>query len=220
MAIGLWDYCVRVQEGQEGLSKMAASLGWSGLCVLSEKTGVPEAHEGNVHVMHGVLLFPKKAGDVARMAREEKSRCGIVAIVGTSDEVNRAACETPGVSMLLAGGATKVDVVMARMARENGVRIAFEFAPLLHAAPGERARVFTQMRMNARSVSKMDAPFVISSGALSAHGLRSPSELSSFGRLLGFSDPQIKTAMGPELAAEREKRATGKWVMHGVEVES
>jgi ribonuclease P/MRP protein subunit RPP1 len=195
---------------------MAAGMGWSGICILSEKRPDRKS-QGQPGVMHGFLLRPKGPGEVAKLQRNRDET--IVAVLGTSDEVNRVSCENPGVTMLLPGGGTKVDVIMARLAKENGVRIAFEFAPLLHAAPGERGKVFSQMRMNARSVRKMGAPFILSSGALSSYGLRSPPDLSSLGRLLGFSDPQVRESMGPALSEEHGKRRSGRLIMPGVEVE-
>ncbi|MFH0956845.1 MAG: RNase P subunit p30 family protein [Candidatus Aenigmatarchaeota archaeon] len=219
MVASYWDYCVRAPQPPEELSKMAASLGWSGICILSEAAAQEKKSGGGPQVMFGILLQPGKPGQVADMVRKAGKSHAMVAVVGTSDDVNRAAAETPGIALLLPGAETKIDVIMARLARENGMRIAFEFAPLLHTSLADRGKAFSQMLKNAQAVRKERAPFVISSGAASAFGLRSPSELSALGRLLGFRDPQIRDALGPQLAMEGGKRLSGKWVMRGVEVE-
>ncbi len=210
-----WDYCVREEALDGDLMKNARLLGFSGICVLAG--GKPAGCDGSYAVCG--RLVEAAAGRLRGVVRAGRKGSLIIAVEGRDDETNRAACEAREVDILIPGPGTKIDVTMARFARDNGVRIAFEFAPLLHSSLVDRGRVFSQMRMNAKSVVKAKAPFVVSSGALSGFGLRSPSDLVSFAKVLGFPEPAARRSMGGELMRENARRLSGKWVMPGVEVE-
>jgi ribonuclease P/MRP protein subunit RPP1 len=212
----LWDYCVRADSDLDKVGKMAGQLGWDGVCVFGEE--VKTGKKGAEMVM-GLLIEARNPEQMRKRVRSERKNFGVIAVVGVNDDMNRAACETAGVDLLLPQGDTKIDVVMAKIAREKNVRIGFEFGQLLHSTLEERSTLFSQMLKNAKSVKKFGAPFAIVSGALSEFGLRAPSELMAFGRVLGFEGPEIRDAMSGKAIDENKKRLSGRWLMPGVEVE-
>jgi len=67
-------------------------------------------------------------------------------------------------------------------------------------------------------IRKYRAPFVLTTGAFDASGLRAPSELFALGKVLGFQDKEIKLPLSDFIIKENRKRLSGKWVMPGVEV--
>jgi ribonuclease P/MRP protein subunit RPP1 len=216
--MGLWDCCACGDANDKKLSEMAASLGWDGLCVLAESGGNIVSGPGR-GIVRGILIDAKSVPAMKKAAGASRKSALVVAVRGSGDEMNRAALETPDVDILVPDPGTKIDIVMAKMATENGVSIMFVFNPVLHSSVEDRSRVFRQMSKNAVHVRKFRAPFIIASGALSEWDLRSPSELISFGKLLGFDEPAVKKSMSGGILSENEKRLSGRWVMPGVEVE-
>ncbi len=212
----LWDYCVLADSDLGEVAKIAGKLGWDGLCVFGGEAGTGKA---GAEMVRGLMIEEKNSEQMRKKVRSERKKFGIIAVMGTSDDMNRAACETSGVDLLLPRGGTRIDVVMAKLAREKNVRIGFEFGQLLHSTLEERGALFSQMLKNAKSVKKSRAPFAIVSGALSEFGLRAPSELMAFGRVLGFDSPEIRDAMSGKALEENRKRLSGRWIMPGVEVE-
>ncbi len=212
-----WDYCVRDDSDPEILAGMAGKLGWIGICIFGGKPA--KAGKSGAEIARGILIDEKNPEIMKRQVRKARKDFVMIAVEGKDDVVNRAALETPEVDNLLPGRETKIDVVMAKLAKKNSVRIAFEFGALLHSTLEERGRIFSQMLKNAQSVKRFGAPFAIVSGALSEYGLRAPSELTAFGRILGFDESGIKRAMSGYALEENRKRLSGKWISPGVEVE-
>jgi len=214
-----WDYCVREGADIKEAIAMAEKLGLSGICVLGREDAKLPPVKSKTEAVRGLLVEEKNPDLMRKKVRKNRKNFQIIAVAGKDDTMNRIAIETPEVDMLLPGGETKIDVVMAKLARENNVKIGSEFGDLLHSTLEERGRLFSQMLKNAKSVKKFRAPFAIVSGALSEFGLRSPSELTAFGKVLGFDEPGIKDAMSGKLIEDNRKRLSGKWIMPGVEVE-
>jgi ribonuclease P/MRP protein subunit RPP1 len=217
--MGFWDYCVREDADIRETARMAEKLGLSGICVLGKGDANPAQAKHKAEVATGLLVEEKNPDLMRKHVRKNRKSCEMIAVAGNDDMMNRIAAETPEVDILLPAAGTKIDVVMAKAARKNSVRIGFEFGLLLHSTLQERGRLFSQMMLNAQSVRKFGAPFVIVSGAQSEFGLRSPSELIAFGKVLGFDESMIKKGLSPGMIRENRKRLSGKWVMPGVEVE-
>src|SRR3990167_1587444 len=109
---------------------------------------------------------------------------------------------------------------MVRLAKENNVAIDFAFNDVMYSYDKTRVRVLSNLVKNAALVKKYKAPFVLTSGGYSSWDLRSPSELISFGKVLGFDIPQIKQALSDWLVKENRKRLEGKWIQPGVEIKT
>ncbi|MFQ5648206.1 MAG: RNase P subunit p30 family protein, partial [Candidatus Aenigmatarchaeota archaeon] len=142
---------------------------------------------------------------------------------GGDADLNRAAVETPEVDILAHPWRERkdcgLDHVMAKLAAKNRVAVQFDFSELLHSSKRSRVQLLAQLMAAAELVRKYRAPFIISSGARAPFDLRAPSDLVSFGRVLGFRDPDIKRALSGGIVKENRKRLSGKWVMPGVEIE-
>ncbi|UCD02618.1 MAG: hypothetical protein JSV63_02380 [Candidatus Aenigmatarchaeota archaeon] len=212
----LWDYCVRDDSNPKELAGMAEKLGWNGVCILGDKEIVKGRTE--TELVRGLVIDEKSPEIMKRRVIKERKKFGMIAVEGRDDRMNRVALETPELDILLPGKDGRIDAVMAKLAKENNVRIAFEFGVLLHSTLEERGRIFSQMLKNAQSVKTFKAPFAIVSGALSEFGLRSPSELTAFGKVLGFDESEIKKSMSGHVVEENLKRLAGKWIRPGVEV--
>lgn len=213
-----WDYGVMEAEDPKAVVSMAEKLGLSGVCILAED-GDFKAPKGKVSVARGLLIDEKNPETMKKSVRKNRNDFEVIAVIGRDERMNRITAETSGVDILIPSHETKIDVVMAKEARKRNIRIALDFSALLHSSLEDRGETFSQMMKNAQSVKKCKAPFVIISGAKSEYGMRSQSELTSFGKLLGFDEASVKASMGSALIDENRKRLSGKWVMPGVEVE-
>ena len=215
-----YDYCLIAEDGIEAIMKKAIELGWNGLCILNEKKkNLPLKKIDKIDVVRGLLIETNKAKDVGKEAANNRKLFEIIAARGVNEEVNRMAVETPEIDILLPAPDAKIDYVMVKLAKKNNVAIGFEFRLLLQSSGEERGRIFSRMLETAKLVKKFRAPFVLTSGAMSDWDLRSPSELYSFGKVLGFDPSGIRTNLSDKIVEENRKRLGDKWVMPGVEVE-
>jgi ribonuclease P/MRP protein subunit RPP1 len=135
----------------------------------------------------------------------------IIAVTGGDTELNRQLFGTPKIDMVSGVSCgSDFDYVMCNLARDNDVAVEFAFIDLLQSYGRSRTMILSNMKRNAALVRKHGAPFTITSGALSKWDMRSPHDLSVFGRLLGFSDPAIRSALSDKLITDNEKKISGK----------
>ena len=187
------EYRAHVEPEPMEMLRMAERLGWKGMCLVAkdprEIDAMRKAAKGTgMDVAFGCLIETGKPQDIGKIARKARKGAEIVMVKGGDLEINRRACETPEVDILCHPESGREDPgfdhVMARLARKNGVAIEFSFRSLLMSYGKGRSRIFEAMRENAKVVRKYNAPFVLTSGAISRWDLRSPSELISFGKML------------------------------------
>jgi len=220
-----WDLGVRNGE-LEKMAEVAKRLGWRGIGVIlpwKERAKLKEFKGKRLETDVALGLELSGRGfkrDIQKVRREVE----LIVVQGGDSDINRAAVETPEVDILARPWMGRqdcgIDYVMARLAAKNRVAIQFDFGELLHSSKRSRVQLLSQLMEAAKLVKKYRAPFVVTSGAKSPFDLRAPSDLLSFGRILGFQDPDIKKALSGWIVQENRKRLSGKWVMPGVEVAS
>jgi len=228
------ELCVMVPAAEAGAAlETAKRLGWKGLCLLADskesraaKEAVTKARVKGIEVSIGLLLEPKSKNELKRRVSASRKNCGLIAVKPNSPELSRSAAETRGVDLLIGWESVGqsptervIDYVTIKIAAGNGVAIAFSLQPLLAAYDRSRASVMSKYIETARFVRKYKAGFALTSGAVSAWDLRSPSELAAFGKVLGFNGREARQALSGGLLEENRKRLSGKWIMPGVEVE-
>ena len=217
--MGFWNLDTRTKDVTE-MAEMARRLGFSGLGIISHE-GAPSGEEPGIEVSYGVLLAGRQ--DIIRKnARALRGKVELMVAAGGEEALNRAIVETPEIDILsehLIKGRCGINHVLARLASKNNVAIEFDFSLILDCYKRHRAGVVSGLLETARYVRKYKSPFVLVSAASGPWELRSPSELTAFGRFLGFSDSQIKKALSAGMVKENRKRLSGKWIMPGVEKE-
>jgi ribonuclease P/MRP protein subunit RPP1 len=222
-----WDLYVKAGPAS---SELARKLGWSGLGLV-----VPWKAEGEIKQLAEAAKSLKgidaavgvelrgPAHAVRKACQAVRKRVELVVVQGGDLEVNRSSLGMPEVDMLASPWKGRsdcgMDHVTAKMAAKNNVAVLFDFHELMTSSRRTRVQVMNNMLEAAKLVRKFRAPFAISSGAMESYDLRAPSDLMSFGRVLGFQDPAIKGAMSGAMVTENRKRLSGKWVMPGVEME-
>ncbi|MBI2675659.1 MAG: hypothetical protein HYX24_04330 [Candidatus Aenigmarchaeota archaeon] len=201
---------------------LARELGWSSICILSGSGEEAMPSEPGIDIYRGILMEPKKQPELEEMVSRFRKSAEVLAVKGGDIDMNRASIEAGGIDLLVdpfTDYSDGMDYVMARLARRNRVMIGFAFSSLLHSARQKRADIFSGMLSVASLVRKYKTGFALGSFGLTAYDMRAPSEIMSFGRLLGFDDRQIKNAMACTVIRENRERLSSKWVMPGVERE-
>jgi ribonuclease P/MRP protein subunit RPP1 len=225
-----YDLCIKCPDIAKS-AEMARQLGWAGICVLlpwdAAKPDISKAREiaagiKDVDVSIGIEIISQKPGQIFCRAESIRKAVEIIAARGGTPELNRSIVECAFVDILTQpetiNNENPFNHVLAGLAKKNRVSVAFSLRPMIDSWKGKRAGVFSKLSGIAADVRRGKCNFVLTSGALSEWDLRAPSELESFGRLLGFARPD--EGLGGERLAENRKRIfSGKWVMPGVEIE-
>ena len=223
-------YDLHVRAGPQKAGEMAKKLGLAGIGITvpwkereSLKGIMQEARAiKGIDVAVGLELSGK-AHEIQALAKSARRQNELIIVRGGSEEVNRAALETPEVDILvspaLQSGDAGINHILARLGAKNNVAICFDFWEVLQSYKKTRSQILSSYLETARFVRKYKCPFILSAGALSEWDMRAASELMAFGKFLGFQEGQCKAALSGRIVAENRKRLGGKWVMPGVEVE-
>ena len=223
-------YDMHVQMTElEKAAEMSKRLGFSGIGVTIPWRSRASLHEIqtsakklNSDVTVGIEI-KARPHDIGQLAKSIRRQTELILVRGGSEEINRAALETPEVDILVApileNGQPGINHILARLGARNNVAICFDFREVMQAYKKTRSNMLTSMMETARFVRKYRCPFVLSSGALGEWDMRGPSELMAFGKFLGFDERQCKGALSGEILKENRRRLAGKWIMPGVEVE-
>ncbi|WP_424015324.1 RNase P subunit p30 family protein [Halorubrum xinjiangense] len=121
----------------------------------------------------------------------------VVCVVGGDDALNRFAVEQARVDVLARPMADGGDFnhVLAKAARDNGVRVEFDFGPALRETGGKRVRALADLRKLREIVDHYDAPYVVSANARSHLQLRAPRELVAVGEAIGFDAEAVREGL-------------------------
>ncbi len=85
--------------------------------------------------------------------------------------------------------------VLLALAKKHDVAIGFGLYPILHTQGEQRAVVLGRMMQNVRFCRKYQVRMVLCSFAKDLFGLRSASDLQSFGRVLGMTGAEAQQAL-------------------------
>jgi ribonuclease P/MRP protein subunit RPP1 len=226
--MSFYEYHVHPEVDLEKMAETLRKLGWSGVCFVCRSLEEIEGFRRKLgrtelDVAFGYKIETNKPDNVPKIAKKVRKKVELVLVNGGDLEVNRKACETSEVDILthpeLGRNDPGLDYVFAKLARKNNVSIEFNFRNILLSYKKSRSDIFSNMLENAKLVRKYGTPFILSTGAIEHFDLRSPSELISFGRVLGLDSKEIKTNLSGKILQENRKRLGKKWVMPGVELE-
>jgi ribonuclease P/MRP protein subunit RPP1 len=220
-------YDLHIQADAEKAAHMARRLGLNGIGLTVQSGNIANPQEARakglpIDVAVGMEIKARES-QISNLAKGLRRRYELILVRGGTEEINRAALETPEVDVLfhtnLENGQCGINHILARLGAKNNVAICFDLLDILQSYKKTRSQLLTSMMETARFVKKYKCPFVISSGALNEWDMRAPSELMAFGKFLGFDERQCKKALDGGILRENRKRLGGKWVMPGVEVE-
>ena len=214
-------------DGESAASRvveMAARLGYDGVVIRARDARPdPDAlrEATSIDVVDGVEVVaadPERASGAVGGLRPDHT---LLCVRGGTDRLNRFAVENERVDVLTRPMAGEGDVnhVLANAAAENGVRIEFDFGPVLRSTGGPRVQALRALRKLRELVADAGAPFVVSATAASHLELRAPRELVAVGETIGFDADAIRAGLREwgELAERNRHRQSEAFIEPGIE---
>jgi ribonuclease P/MRP protein subunit RPP1 len=160
---------------------------------------------------------PSQASGYVGSHRESQT---IVLVHGGDRQLNRFAVEQAAVDVLAHPMAGNGDFnhVLARTARENGVRVEFNLRHVLRAEGGRRVQALADLRKLWELVDQYDTPFVVSADPRSHLHLRAPHELQAVGDVVGIPGEAVESGLVEwgRLAERNRARQSDAFVEPGV----
>jgi ribonuclease P/MRP protein subunit RPP1 len=219
---------VRVDPDEDGgpsrVVERAADLGYDGVVIRARDPAFDVdalRATADIDVVDGVEVTasdPERASGSVGGLRPDHT---ILAIQGGTDRLNRFAVENERVDVLTRPMTDGGDVnhVLAARAAENGVRIEFDFGPVLRSTGGRRVRAIRGLRKLRELVADAGASAVVSANAPSALGLRAPRELVAVGETIGFDPDVVRAGLRAweTLATRNRHRQSESFIQPGVE---
>jgi len=213
-------------DGTSTVSRFAHTLsgvGFDGLVVRSRADARPEfdaaalRDEYGIDVVSGVTIDGSDPSDASGRIGTLRTENTIVVVQGGDATSNRFAAESERADVLAAPGGD-VNHVIVKAARENAVRVEFDFGPVLQQSGGPRVQALRGLRKLRELVEKYDAPYVVSASPSSHLDVRAPRELVAVGEEIGFTEEQVRTGLAEwgALAERNRERMSADFIAPGV----
>ncbi len=215
-------YDLNVGAGDEEILKTAQILGWNGVC----STGKARGGGSGLDLLTGAVI----STPVRKSARKALDSADLILVDGGDESVNRKAAECWEVDVLahperntnkdfMHQRNSGIDHIMARFMKERCIAIEINFAEVLNSSGNARARILGRMRQNVMLARKYKTPVVLTSGARDKWGLRAPGELMAFGKCLGMTELEARTAVCPAALLKKvSDRKNPDVILKGLEV--
>jgi ribonuclease P/MRP protein subunit RPP1 len=216
-------------DGQSTVARLALTadeFGFDGVVVRNHGDEPASFDPGAVNERYDIDVVPGvevRAADPSRASgfvgsyRETQT---VVVVHGGDRQLNRFAVEQPAVDVLAhpMAGDGDFNHVLARTARENGVRVEFNLRHVLRAEGGQRVQALSDLRKLWELVDQYDTPFVVSADPHSHLHLRAPRELRALGDVVGIPGETIEAGLEEwgRLAERNRHRGSDAFVEPGV----
>lgn len=167
-----------------------------------------------------VFLEADNWGELKRKIRENREDADVLAFRGGDEELNRNACESSKLDILLHPEKNRKDSglnhVMAEAAAENSVAIGLDFTQLKNSGK-KRMHLLAHWRKNLKLCEKYDTSYLVTTGAEKKHQLRGPRELKALIDSIGYSGRKAVSETPEGILERAEKSKSEKNVRPGVE---
>jgi len=204
-------------------AKTAARHGFDGLVVRTRDAAYDPVAIGDrygIDIVDGIEVDAENPESASGSIGNFREACTLLLVRGGTNALNRYAVEQDRVDVLTRPMAGDGDFnhVLARAAETHGVRVEFDFGPVLREAGGQRVQALRGLRKLRELVEQYDTPYVVSGTPRSHFGLRAPRELIALGEQIGFSAAGIETGLAEwgRLAARNRERTDDSFVAPGV----
>lgn len=207
----------------------AREVGFDGIVVRNhgdrqadyDPAAVSDAYD--VDVVDAIELRTDDRSQAASLVKTYRETRTLLCIHGGDRTINRLAVEEPKVDVLCHPMRDDGDVnhVLAKVAARNGVRLEFNFAPVLRSDGGQRVQAIQGLRKLRELVGKFDVPYVVSADPTSHLELRAPRELRALGEVVGFTGEEIEAGLREwgRLAARNRERTADAYLEPGVRLD-
>jgi ribonuclease P/MRP protein subunit RPP1 len=207
------------------LANTAGEYGYDGIVVRNADDARPdhaaEEIDDGVAVVEANEISTDDPQRASGFVGNYRERDRLVVVGGGTNAINRFAVEQERVDVLAhpMRGDGDFNHVLARAARENGVRVEFDLSPVLRAEGGERVRALKSLRKLRELIEQYDAPYVVSATPESHLHLRAPRELVAVGETIGFETETIREGLAEwgRLIERNERIQSEEFIEPGVE---
>lgn len=223
---GFYDAVTAYPDGTSTVSryaKTAASYGYDGLVVRTRDAAYDAEAVGDrygVDIVSGIEVDAESPDSLSGSIGNFRRECTLLLVRGGTNAVNRYAVESDRVDVLTRPMAGDGDFnhVLARAATTHGVRVEFDFGPVLRSSGGQRVQTLRGLRKLRELVEQYETPYVVTANATTHLWLRAPRELVAVGERIGFSAEQIETGLAEwgVLADRNRRRASDSFIAPGV----
>lgn len=176
--------------------------------------------DADIDVVDGVEIVADDPSTASGAIGNYRPDHTVVLVRGGSDAMNRFAVEQDRVDVLTRpfAGDGGFNHVLAKAARDNGVRVEFDLGDVLRQQGGQRVRTLQKLRKLREIVDHYDAPFVVSANPTSQLQLRAPRELRAVGETIGFDAETIEAGLREwgAIAERNRQRQSDAFVAPGV----
>lgn len=197
---------VRVGSGTPStparLAATAVRIGFDGIVLRTPTGSDPIETEAvgtalGIDVASGIEIRADDPATCSGYIGTYRSRTPILLVRGGSRSLNRFAAGQPRVDVLSTRRweAGSIDHVLARTAKDNGVRLEVNLHPVLRCAGGERVRSIGSLRKLVDLVTAYDVPYVVTGDPASHLELRAPRELQAIGDVIGVESSWITNGL-------------------------
>lgn len=210
------------EDTVEETANFAKILGLSGVAIIRyythEKLSPLPEIEG-IDIINAAMIKPGSVEELHEMARKIRNSTELLLVHGGDYEINRAACESSLVDVLvhpeLGRKDSGLDHICVKAARENNVAIEVNFREVLESYKKRRVFVLSAIKKNIKLCRNYSTNMVTASGAVNKWGLRSGRELASISHLLGLdlgvAIDSVSTVPEEIVRVNREKLAGKRW---------
>jgi len=127
-------------------------------------------------------------------------------IIAEGGELNRLILENKRVDIIVGAEKSKkndflhyrnsgLNQVLCKLARKNDIAVAFNFNEVLKLKGAGRSQLIGRMMQNVRMCRKYGVRMIIASFATNKFELKNPSDLMSFGMILGMTPKEAKDGL-------------------------
>jgi len=204
-------------------AQIAANYGYDGIVVRTrdadyDSEAISEAYD--VDIVSGIEIVAETPDSIAGSVGNFRQACTLLMVRGGTNARNRYAVETDRVDVLTQPMAGDGDFnhVLARAANTHGVRVEFDFGPVLRETGGNRVQALRGLRKLRELVEYYETPYVVTASPTTHLWLRAPRELIAVGEQIGFTAGQIKQGLAEwgRLAERNRRRADKSFIEPGV----
>lgn len=174
-----------------------------------------------VDVVDAVEVTGEDRSSVSGAIGNYRPKATLLLVRGGRDDLNRFAVEQVQVDVLTRPmrGDGGFNHVLAKAARDNGVRVEFDLSTVLRRDGGHRVQALQDLRLLRKLVTKFDVPYVVSANPHSHLQLRAPRELVAVGEVVGFDPEDVREGLAEwgRLASRNRERSSDSFIAPGVQ---
>lgn len=207
------------------VARECARYGFDGVVLRGRTAGSADADriaaEYGIDAVAGVEVEADAPDRASGAVGNFRPKTPLLLVRGGTNALNRFAVEQERVDVLTrpSAGEGEFNHVLAKAARDNGVRVEFDLGSVLRRDGGHRVRALQDLRRLRRLVRKYETPYVVSATPDSHLQLRAPRELRAVGEAVGFNPEEIEAGLREwgRLAERNRRRLSNSFISPGVE---